>query len=128
MSTSGAVGLQAACRWLEIPPACYYTCHSTGHVIVVKTIPWVDDADEVMHVNTLCDTDQNAIVPARVVYKALKPPKRCATISQNDADAAFFTCVIISVILRASKQLRRSCGADAQSAFFFMVYVFQIKQ
>jgi hypothetical protein len=48
-----------------------------------------------MHVNTLCVIAQEAIVPARVVYEARKPPKRYATTSTNDVDAIYYTCVIM---------------------------------
>jgi hypothetical protein len=73
---------------------CVYTCHDTGHTIVVKAIPWADDEDEIKHVRALCGVTQHAIVPARVAYEALKPPGRVKTTPEL-LNSAFFTCVIM---------------------------------
>lgn len=83
---------------------CCYSCLATGHRIVVKTIPWQEDEDEVSTVSLLLNSLQQAIVPARVVHRARKPFRNKALAASatvkvtQDVSSAWFTCVIMPYV------------------------------
>jgi hypothetical protein len=90
---------------------CIYACHESGQRLVIKSVPWQDDIEEVVHVNALLSSQQNAIVPARVVYTALQPPdvptKRDFCRSKRLA-SEYFTCVIMQY---AGETLQKVCNS-----------------